>query len=139
MMQTRLRLEPRSMWYSSSARMKASGVSTLSSTRCDRMPSSVVTFTKELRPFVQLLYIFYDYLAFVSATVVGCDELDHQGPILSAHVLLLAIIVLIVLTKRGIRDQLDATVLGEHAGAMAQDAPVAASNPRKLKRCTTNK
>ena len=73
-------------------------------------------------------------MAFVSATVAGRDELDHQGPILSAHVLLLAIIVVIVLAKRGVGDQLEAVVLGEHAGAMAQDVPVAASNPRKLKR-----
>ncbi len=55
MMQTRLRLDPRSMWYSSSAKIKASGVSTLSSTRCDRMPSWVVTCERwqnefELRP-----------------------------------------------------------------------------------------
>ncbi len=44
MMQTRESDEPRSMWYSSSARMKASGVTTLSSARRDRMlPSSKVT------------------------------------------------------------------------------------------------
>ena len=43
-MQTRDRLEPVSMWYSSSARMNASGVSTFNSTRCDLMlPSFVVT------------------------------------------------------------------------------------------------
>ena len=41
--QTRLKLEPLSMWYSSSAKMKASGVSTLSSTLCDRIPFSEVT------------------------------------------------------------------------------------------------
>ena len=46
MMQTRLRLDLRSMWYSSSAKMKASGVSTFNSTRCERMPSSVVTYNR---------------------------------------------------------------------------------------------
>ena len=46
MMQTRDKLDPLSMWYSSSARMKASGVSTFSSTLLDWIPVSEVTWKK---------------------------------------------------------------------------------------------
>ena len=67
-----------------------------------------------------------NYLAFVSATIPGCDELDHQSPILSAHVFLAKIVGL---AQWGIGYQLEPIVLGEHAGTMAEYMPVAASHP----------
>jgi len=48
MMQTRDRLDPLSMWYSSSANIKASGVSTFSSTLWDWMPVSDVTWNQHM-------------------------------------------------------------------------------------------
>ena len=47
MMQTSERLEPLSMWYSSSARMKASGVTTFRSARRDLIPAAVFTCDNE--------------------------------------------------------------------------------------------
>ena len=68
-------------------------------------------------------------MAFVSAAVSRSDELDHECPILPPHVLTTKVIGF---AQRGVRDELEAIVLGEHPRSVAEDMPVAATYPGKL-------